>query len=279
MVEKSLRKALTMQPAVSLFLSIAFIALFGVFWVLPQIRSEVESRQSELARAAVSQLEIFLETSMAIVRGSALTNIDVGPTLPHSQNLLDAQLLASSTLNSIVVTDYNGQTVAAGVLAGKVIHRKDLLNLDISQTPIFKQVIENKAPQWSETFLSVITGRISVAYAVPREQVIAIGEVDLEILSSFLQQIVEKSNLMIMIIDNKGQVIADNNNQYTGQQFNIANIPLVQKAIHVGLSSTESFEFQKQKMVGSVLQVPLIDWTVLVAQPLSSMYQPILTTS
>lgn len=279
MVEKSLRKALTMQPVVSLFLSVAFIALFGFFWVHPQIRSEVESRQSGLARAAVSQLETFIETSMAIVRGSALTSIDVGPTLPHSQDLLDAQLLASSTLNSIVVTDYNGQTVAAGVLRGKEIYRKDLLNLDISRTPLFKQVIEKKEPQWSETFLSVITGRISVAYAVPGEQVIAIGEVDLEILSSFLNQIVEEGDLVVMIIDNKGQVITDNNNQYTGQQFNVANISLVQKAIHGGLSSTESFEFQKQKMVGSVRQVPFINWTVLVAQPLSSMYQSILTTT
>lgn len=76
MAARSLRKNLTIQPVVSLLLSIAFVGVFGVFWVLPHIRSEVAFKQSQLARAVETQLEQYLETSMAIVRGGASIQID-----------------------------------------------------------------------------------------------------------------------------------------------------------------------------------------------------------
>ncbi len=272
----SLRKILTIQPVVSLLLSLAFVALFSIFWVHPQIRSEVESRQSQLARAVGSQLEQYLETSMTIVRGSASIHIDQGMSTHNFQHFLDAQLRSSNTLNSIVVADYKGHTFAAGILQGKEQHRLDLLNIDVSRNSLYKKAIVNKKPYWSETFLSVMTGELSVAYAVPGKEMVVIGEVKLESLSSFLQQIVSGGDLQIMVIDNKGQVIADHDNQFTGQQFNVSNIPLVQKALQDDLPVTGRFEFQRREMIGSMLQVSLMGWHVLVAQPVSSVHKSIL---
>ncbi|MBC7962552.1 MAG: hypothetical protein H7Y05_06375, partial [Steroidobacteraceae bacterium] len=45
MTVHSLRRILTLQPILAMLLPFGLAALTGLFWVLPQIRSDAESRQ------------------------------------------------------------------------------------------------------------------------------------------------------------------------------------------------------------------------------------------
>lgn len=274
MAIRALRHTLTLQIAASLLLALLFLVLLCIAWVPSQINREIESRQMQLARAVASQIQRYLDSGATSVRASAAIKADRELSLANLQRMLDAQLNSADTLTSIVKTDYRGRSSAVGVAKGQEAHRLDLLNLDFSFTPIFKKVAAQKKPLWSDTFMSTVTGSISVAYAVPGSDGISIGEINLGNVSSYLKQITTGSGEQIMILDQKGQVIADSENSYTGQQLNLSVIPLVRSAIAQRQPKFERFTLQNKNVFGSMLQMPSIDWFVLVTHSVESLYRP-----
>ena len=269
----SLRRILTLQPVFAILLPFTIAALIGLFWLKPQIRTDAESRQLQIARAVSSQVESHLETSVAIVRAAAVIPNDSDMTLHNYQHLLDALLSSSETLSSLYVVNMDGRVSTASLKKDQQIHRQDLANLDLSRNFLFRDVAQSRTPRWSEVFLSVINGGLSAAYAAPRDGAVVIGEVDLGHLAKFLKQISDGNDQLIMIVDHKGQVIADNDGRYTAQQLNIGNITMVRKGIVSNSPTTGSLDFSGESMTGSMAQIPSVNWYVLVAQKNAILYR------
>ncbi len=269
----SLRRILTLQPILAMLLPFGVAALIGLFWLQPQIRKDTESRQLQIARAVSSQVESYLETSIAIVRAAAAIPHDRNMTSHNYQRMLDAMLASSGSLSSLYVVNQDGMISAVSINRDKLKQGHDLVNLDLSRNSLFRNVMQSRKSHWSEAFLSVISGGLSAAYAVPGDGAVIIGEVDLGRLTKFLKQISGGNELQIMIVDNKGQVIADHDGRYTAQQLNIGNIAMVRKGIVSNAPVTGSLDFSGESMTGSMLQIPAVDWHVLVAQNNASLYR------
>ena len=80
-----------------------------------------------------------------------------------------------------------------------------------------------------------------------------------------------------MLIDHRGQIIADQDGRYTAQQLNVSNIPLVRNGISSSAPVTGKFQFNNQSMVGSISKCSVIDWYVLVAETTKAAYRPVIT--
>jgi PAS domain S-box-containing protein len=274
-----LKRILTVQPVLALVLPLTFMALLGWIWVLPEVRSDVEARQSELARAVAAQVERYLEVGVASVEGSAALSLDRGVSTGTLQQFLDAQIDASDTLSGIYALRNDGRVLAVGLRDTDRHRRADLVGIDLASTPPFRAAKDSVTPLWSETFLSLLTGRLSAAYTVGGPDFITIGEIDIARMSSFLKHITSGNRLMILIIDQKGQVIADQDGRYTAQQINLSNLPLVRNALDRDMHGTTRFTLDGTVLIGSMLQIPLVDWHVLVAQPASILYGPTVKTA
>jgi PAS domain S-box-containing protein len=152
------------------------------------------------------------------------------------------------------------------------------LGLDLSGNKFFLEVIKQGRPIWSDTFLSVIGGGLSVALAIPSKDRVVIGEIDLSRLTKFLKKVTTSHELTIMVIDSSGQVIADQDGRYTAQQLNVSNIPLVKQILKSSGQLTGPFEFNNRSLIGSLIQIPSLKWVVLVAQPIEIAYRSLWTT-
>jgi len=269
----SLRRLLTLQPLLAMLAPFCVVALLGVFWVVPQIKSEVETQQIQLARAIGAQVEKYLETSTSVIHVAAALPYGAGCPADVYQRLLDTQLATTESLDSLYVAAMDGRVMAVALDKDKQRHRQDLVNLDLSRNALFHDVIARKKPRWSQVFLSVIHGGLSVAYAVPGNGMVAIGEVDLAHLTSYLKRISAGTDLQILLIDHNGQVIADQDGRHTAQQLNIGNIQLVQRSLAQDVDVSGRFAFEGKEMHGSIMTVPTVDWHVLVAQPALSVYR------
>lgn len=267
-----LRRVLALQSLLAIVLPFGVVVLFGFFWILPQIRKDAEERQIQLARAVGMQVESHLETGAAIIKAVAAIPRDSAKAQLRYQKQLDVLLGSAEAIGSLYVVTPDGTVADLALRKDQQQHRNDLVSLNLSGNQLFREVSKGGKPLWSEMFLSVVTGGVTAACGVPGDGATVIGEVDLGFLTKFLKQVSEEKDLLIMIVDHKGQVMADNNGLYTAQQLNIGNIPLVRSGIDTDVQTTGRFDFAGHSMTGSILQIPAVDWHVMVAKTDVSLY-------
>lgn len=275
MAIRRLRWVLTLQPLVAIILPFGVAVLLGVLWIQPQIKSEIETRQRQLARAVGMQVEGHLQMGAALVRAAAVVNPD--HILPHHehQRQLDALLETTDIISSLYVVGADGRVTEVSLKNREKKHWDDLIGLDLSANPLFRELSQDGKPRWSKTFLSVIHGGLVAAYGMRNGDTTLIGEVDLSFLTKFIQQISTESDLLILTIDQNGQIVADNNGLYTAQQLNIGNIGLVRAGLETKTPATGRFPFAGRAMTGSIIPIPSVNWHILVAKTNSSLYRTV----
>lgn len=279
MTMRPLRKILSIQSTLVAVVPFLIVVLLGVFWLVPQISAEIETRQRELAGAIASQVESVLAASQATIAGVAALQMNKDLDWHNVQHVLDAQIGASASLRALYVVGPDGRVMAASLPANQSKHRQDLDGLDLSHSPLFDDVRRQRRPVWSNTFLSVVGGGLSVALAVPSDRLTVVGEVGLDQLTEVLRHTAAREEQLIFVIDRRGQIIADQDGRYTAQQLNISNIPLVRQGLASPTPLTGRFSLNDRDMIGSIVESPFIKWDVLVAQPIEVAYRSVLTTT
>ncbi|WP_432821015.1 ATP-binding protein [Trichloromonas sp.] len=277
MTARPLRQILFLQSALVAVVPFLIAGLLVVLWLLPQINLELESRQSQLASSIAAKVDSYLVSPMrhAIGIASLLKNQRLEPR--ELQNVLDAHVEISPSIEALYVTGEDGRIVAVGLAEKERSRRQDLVGLDLSQNRLFQLAVRERKPAWSDVFLSLISGKLSVAFAIPTEEMVVIGEVDLGRVTIFLRQIAIDGEQLILVIDRHGQIVADQDGDYTAQQLNISNLPLVKEALSAQGSVYGRFEFEGLSMLGSLTHVPALDWHVFVAQPSEMAYHAVWT--
>ncbi len=262
----SLRRVLTLQSLLPIILPFTVVLIIGALWAVPRINKDAGERQIQLAQVIGMQVEGHMETGAAMVRAAAAMSL-------KDQRHLNALLGSTDTMSALYDISPDGTVSLVALQKNHQTHLYDQVGLNLSRNPLFLDLQQSKKPSWSKTFLSVISGGLVAAYGVPGTGATAIGEVDLTHLTRFLQQISTEKELLILIVDHNGQIVADNNGRYTAQQLNIGNLQLVRDGIRTDLPTTGQFDFSGSAMTGGIVQIKNMDWHVLVATTDISIYR------
>ena len=275
---RSLRHLLSLQSTLVAVFPFLLAGILGILWLRPQIDREIESRQLQFGKAIASQVESYLLTPLVNVEGMASLVVDDSFDWHDLQHMLDAHIAASVSLRAIYIASPDGTIKAVGLREDNEVRREDLIGLDFSGNHLFQRALRERRPVWSDTFLSVVGGGMSVAIAVPSADRVVIGEVDLDLVTEFLQRIAIDPEQLTLVIDERGQVIADQQGTHTAQQLNISNIPLVKRGLKTRIPVSEHFDFEGVSMVGSLTPIPSQNWHVLAALPEETAYRTIWTS-
>jgi PAS domain S-box-containing protein len=253
--------------------------MLGWFWLRPQMVADTEENQRQLADLISSRTEAYLvASSEAIARTASVFSKRLVDS-NKAQEYLDTMLAASSNLTSITFTDKNGRITAIALPREKAPLRQEMTGIDLSLTNAVRQVRDTGKPAWSDAYLSPVGGGLAVAYATPAAEGVALGEISLTQLSSFLGGIAAQGKQMVFIIDRRGQVIADQEGRYTARQYNLTNLEIVREGLASGKPVTRNFSFNGDSFVGCMIRAPLLDWNILVASPIELAYRSALTTT
>lgn len=259
---------------------LALTIALGALWLAPQIRKDINRHQLQLAVAVSTQVDSYLNTSYIALQSFARQHQELRDPrdLHHLRLALDANIATLKHLRAMYLVDTNGKIIAIAVNGGSTALQRDLLGIDLSSNQLFRHVRTTAKEQWSDSFLSIVGGGLSVALAMPAGQRVIIGEFELDNLTRFLKRISTIPDQNIFVLDRRGQVIADQSETYTAQQLNLSNLPLVRQGLQGSSAVTGTFKLEGRPMIGSVQRVPSLDWLVLVAQPRERAYHQLLVT-
>ncbi len=267
MAVQHLKRRLTQQSLLVAVIPFIVSAGFLFGWLLQHVKAENAKYQRQIASIAAFQVETFLTSILNTIRTTVAISLDADKFWYHLQQILEGQIATSKNIKSIYAVSLEGKVMAVGLPERSRSQYSNLIGSDFSKNLPFQNGLNTGKVIWSDTFFSEADGGLSVALAVPSDQMIVIGEVALKPLNDFLTLMSLEKNNLIFVLDRHGQVIADRNGHYTAQRLNIANIALVKKGLSTEHTISGEFEFNHQDMLGHLIRVPAMDWRILIAQP------------
>lgn len=276
---RSLRRFLAIRSALIAVVPFLFSAMLGWFWLRPQVVADTEEHQRQLAEVIASQTEDYLVASSQTIERTAVVFSKKLVRSDGVPEFLDTMLASEENLTSITFTDAHGRITAIALPREKKPLRQEMTGIDLSLTDAVRQVRASGKPAWSDAYLSPVGGALAVAYATPAGEGVALGEISLAKLSSFLKSIEPREKQWVFILDRRGQVIADQEGRYTARQYNLTNLEIVKDGLASARPLTRGFSFNGKRVVGSLIRAPLLDWNILVASPIEIAYRSALTTT
>jgi len=255
------------------------IAVLAWFFVMPSIQSRTGNQHQALARSIAGQISTYLEggerqlTALAEYLQDRKDQPDT-----ETVRLLDAQCGNGEFFETLFIID-NTETViqSVGLPTSRRTNREDYIALDLSGQKYAAPAKDPMGPTWSQTFLSTVSSRMAVALTIPLADGSIIGEITLDRLSAFIRQLPVESEYLTMVIDSRGQIVADSRNLRWGEvlptEFSLLKVPAGENQ-----AATRTFELDGEGMLGTLVEMNAAGWKVLVAQPIRLAFQPIRDT-
>ena len=260
--EWRLRTSLALQLTLATLLTLC-LAGGGLLLVrLPQINNENRLEVETQAYALANRLETLLnelESRLNLVA-------DLAEKLPPQQaeKTLSKLVDNGKQLQAVFLIDAKGISTRGSAYPAKT--PEELIGLDFSNSPLYHAVLEEKKAVWSDKYLSINSGDIVVGLGMPTSQGILIAEIPLAYLLHTARLSTGNTNISAWIIDQRGEVVADTENQLAAGVNNILREPIVTMAMqHRNLPDTFKF-MGKQYHPASAHSHPL-GWLILTKMP------------
>jgi len=268
----SFKNLLSLQIGITAGLPLLVIIVIGLLVIEPQLNAQIESQHRAVAIAMAGQVEGYL--------GSASQDLDnlrrmleISPR-KEWQSILDAYIDNTDTYSEILVANLNGITQVAGLPEERRQDSDNIVGIDLSRRIFFKRMKQTGNPTWSNTYLSTTTGLLTVSYIIQGQKFIITGEIELDRLNRFIEQVSGSDLMQIMVLDSKGALVAHPDPELTGQQLNLSNLEIVKTALQ-GYKKFEQFTFQRRHYVGMAIPIQPLGWIALVGQPYNEAYKSI----
>ncbi|MDX1605741.1 MAG: PAS domain S-box protein, partial [Candidatus Competibacterales bacterium] len=270
-VRRTLQQSLALNFALVALVPLLLLVVAALYR-LSLVNDEVSARNRGLARAVSSQAALFLNGPRTTLEQLRHWLQVLGADDLRLQSILDAEAESSALFEVFYLLDEDDRVAQVGLPSAQRPLRSNYLGLDLSGRHFVTRSRESGLPQWSDTFLSVISGQISLALAVPVNGRVLVGDFSIQRLSRFLDELELERRILPLILDHMGNIIAHPSAQFSAQQINLANQALVKQALG-GDPMTGPFDFAGERYIGTVVPVSASDWLTLVGERTETAYR------
>ncbi len=273
---RQLQSSLARQFALVAIAPLLAVGALLLLRFLPLVESEIESRNRTLANAAGTQAELFLqgpELLLHNLRGALQSARDRGADT-ETRSLLETAIDSSPLFEALYLVSGDGSVREVGLPAERRERRRDFLGLDLSSRAFVAETLARDHATWSDTFLSLFSGEISLALALPVGEEALVGDFRIERLSEFARRLQAEGQGLPMIIDRKGQLIAHPSAALSAQQLNLSHITAVREALD-GRPGAGRFAFEGRDYLGAAMPIEGPHWVALVGVEVGSAYHDI----
>ena len=260
--------------AVTLIPLIALGLLFA-FHFAPKLEQEIKERHAFFADGIVGQIETYFASASRELSTLAHLLEKNSEITEHINSVLDTYTSNSNYYEAIYLTDAHGKLMSIGLPPTASKLRDNLLGLDMSGREFIKESQQTRQPVWSNSFLSLVGSRLTVAVAVPMGPLTLVGEIAVAPLPELARKLTANTPLRIMMLDRSDQLVAQSSGALANQQLNLSTLPIVSESRAKRATGTLPFEFDGESLAGSARLVPGSNWLVVVAEPQASAYASI----
>lgn len=265
------------------FLLLGIVPLVGLFvaaWalLLPVLVSQSEDRNSELALAVRDQVQLQMQLRLRAAAAVADSLPDLARHPGALNRSLQSALGRDPFLQGAYVTDRRGLVLAAALSPQSGLFVEDILGLDQSRQPYFAEARRLGQPVWSDTYLSTMTGEVTVGLAYPAGDATILFELSLSALSQSLVDLSLTGTSQVVVVDRAARVIAHPDALRALQQQSLSSIPLLRAAL-AGQGAQGGVAWQVRDGVLELehaLAVPGLGWAVMVSRPSAAVVAPLI---
>ena len=271
--KKTLQKVLSFQFTIVAIIPLVVAALLIYAYLTPLVDREITARNQRLAEAVRAQTELFLNSPVTQLE-SLRAILRTDGKIPGSEHgiTLNSSVSATSLFEAIYLVGDRGLVLDVGLPASRQALSDNYFGLDVSGRGFIADARRDKKLTWSNTFLSAVSGKVSIGLAVPMDEFVLVGDFSIERLSDFVRQLHTDGEVLPIIIDRMGHLIAHPSSSLAAQQLNVANTTLVKKALQ-GETGTGRFVFEQTEYIASTARIPELGWTTLVGELEDNAYQ------
>jgi len=184
--------------------------------------------------------------------------------------LMEEAIQQSSILEAILLTDNKRHVTHLGLTPALTPQQEDFLGLDLSAHSLFRRLPRPDGTVWSDTYTSLLTGKPAISAGLPIDQQMLVANINLENLNRILLHSLElQPNTLVVLVDSNGVVITHSNPEQAKTQLNMHNHPAIQQGLR-GREETRIYDFEGERVLGSVLHIPETGWEVYVARNMST---------
>ncbi|MDC7224413.1 MAG: ATP-binding protein [Spirochaetales bacterium] len=258
---------------------ICFSSLFLSGVLIFLLRNRTITRDTmELSEATIGKLAEDTERRMSVIEQTLLLlnrTVQI-MDLESFAEILDKTVNDQELIRAIYILDSRGETIAVGTAEERSALHSDYLGIDFSNTSLYQALQAREGLVWSDLFVSVLSGDTSVGVGVGMKEYSVIGELSLQALLGTLVSINDGVG-RLWVIDGRGEILADTENDDEAGILNVRTVPFMQKALKgEKLDSTIRFENRAYHMSYGISRK--LGWLFLWGTPAGIYNQRILMT-
>jgi PAS domain S-box-containing protein len=240
-------------------------------YLVERVRLNVESTNQIIADSLAREVRGQLRETLAAMNQVAgfLHNLEQHDLTCDA--VLDEVLTMTDSVEAIYVLDNRGRIQHIGLKNERRKQREDYIGLDLSHRPLYKKVFSTEDALWSDAFLSIITGKMTLTLSIPCDERRLVANLYPVRLTKVLQDISAQGDRIASIIDRQGIVVFHPDIQLAGQKHSLRSIAPVQAGLS-GTKGTFPYHAQGREQLGSVAHIPEIGWLALVSQDKANAY-------
>ncbi|MBK9446094.1 MAG: PAS domain S-box protein [Betaproteobacteria bacterium] len=228
----------------------------------PQINAETISAVQESAANKARLLEFHMRAIEAQLKPIAVLAQHVPPKA--LKGTLSALVGVGEQFLAVHIVDAHGIVRSSAFPNKSGENNERTIGSDISRTPLFLGLAERDR-LWSDKQLSVSSGEVVIGVGIRQGEWTVIGEVAPTLLRESIAAITGSDQDTLLVIDQRGEWIADNRTGIAPQE-NLGARPLVKVALAMQNGGQMIDDGDLSLFVGSA-QPPNINWTFIVTRP------------
>ncbi len=265
----TLRQSLISSYSLVSLIPLLLMALFILLFIVREKNVDFTARIDLLSQGVRGQIQLFMNQPLATLNTIAAMLADSEVNDSHKiERILNLNVRSSPYFERIYLIDPSGRVVDVGLRQNRENDRQDLLGIDLFHLPEFQRISASGELLWSDTFLSLASGELSVMLYIPAGENVLAAEIGLTKLAQFIEKL-SSATVQTMIIDRNGAILFHPDAGQRGKGLMANDIELVAAALQ-GSEGTGLFRCQGETFFGATSIIEPIGWVALIAQPVDS---------
>lgn len=250
------------QLAIVAVVPIVVTIAFFIWQLFPQLKDGIIKEQQSIANLVAEQTQQRIDTAEEQVSFF----LELARENPEQiDQIVPGFVQQSSFFDSLYLLNQNHLISAIGIRnANQNLSNQLYLGIDVSQSSMLETTKEQSASHWTGVFLSVVTGRLSIAYVVPLKEGKLVAELAIDRLPKLSQKL-EELGILVMILDDNYQLIAHPDPEYGQRQISLSHLAIFQHPQNAKVYS-DSFVLNNQRYFGTHIEMLAPAWSIIVAE-------------
>jgi PAS domain S-box-containing protein len=265
----SLRTTLTFNFLIVVTLPIIVISIVTLQILGVKLKEQITAQNMWLARALAGEIEEFLtspENNLNIMNEYLESREELGDR--QIDQYLDAVIHNFPYFDMIQVLDGRGSVKYLSP------YKQDFYGINLSNQELFRKTIQSQQTCWSQSFISIQTGRPTLAVARPFRDGIIVGYLNCGKISRIIERVYPNDLGWVEILDRKGAYIFHSNTALVNQRINMKNRYPAQQGL-AGKPGFYRYRDHGKVVLSSVAVVSQTGWPVMICQYEAEAFAPV----